>query len=225
VIGGSITSNVRRAHVIETEVTERLMATGAGYTTLCEVVVMPADTNKFEIEPYPREEVEQTIADFCLTIWKKAHPDGRGEGENAGDQVNFPPELVRAVRNMVKLPDGDKREDDAAIHLAIEFPANGNGFEQFRAHVLGLAKLDGRTLTEFNCPPNVTDVRAWIKKTFDDLNLARLDTVSIPRRITFRVDANLLTQQMAHIESVVDTKGVDAAQFNREDLDRYIRKD
>ena len=38
-------------------VTEDIMATGSGFTTLCEVVVRPADTNKFEIDPYPREEV------------------------------------------------------------------------------------------------------------------------------------------------------------------------
>ena len=30
---------------------------------------------------------------------------------------------------------------------------------------------------------------------------------------------------MNRIADVVDTKGVDAAQFNREDLDRYIRED
>ena len=35
-----------------------------------------------------------------------------------GGPGELPPELVRAVRNMVKLPEGEKREDDAAIRLA-----------------------------------------------------------------------------------------------------------
>jgi hypothetical protein len=58
-----------------------------------------------------------------------------------------------------------------------------------------------------------------------DLNLALLDTVSIPRRITLNVDSKLLSVHMNRVSDVVDTKGVDAAQFNREDLDRYIRED
>ena len=204
-------------------VTEDLMATGSGFTTLCEVVVTPADKNEFEVEPFPPLEVERIIGDFCLAIWNRVYPNNIGEGQRAGDQVNFPPELVRAVRNMVKLPEGERREDDAAVRLAREFPSDG--FDQFQTRVLGRARLDARTRTEFVCPSTEADPRAWIKKTFDDLNLARLDTVSIPRRITLRVDATLLTPRMANVAAVVDTKGVDAAQFNREDLDRYIRED
>ncbi|MFI5394695.1 MAG: hypothetical protein ACHQ9S_04110 [Candidatus Binatia bacterium] len=204
-------------------VTEDLMATGSGFTTLCEVVVIPGDRNEFEIEPFPRLEVERIIGDFCLTTWSRVYPDNLSEGQKGSDQINFPPELVRAVRNMVKLPEAEKREDDAAIRLARAFPSNG--FDQFQARVLGQANLDARTRTEFVCPSTEPNSRAWIKKTFDDLNLARLNTVSIPQRITLRVDAKLLTPQMANVAAVVDTKGVDAAQFNREDLDRYIREE
>jgi len=130
---------------------------------------------------------------------------------------------VRAVRNMVKLPEGERSENDAALRLAREFPADG--YEQFKARVLSQANLDARVLTELECPSDEQDPRTWIKKTFDGLNLAQLETVSIPRRITFRVDVKLLNPHMANVAAVVDTKGVDAAQFNREDLDRYIRED
>lgn len=208
------------------KVIEDLMATGAGFTTLCEVVVATGDGNRFEIEPYPPQEVKRTVEDFCLTIWNRVHPDSQDGGQKTdkgADQVNFPPELVRAVRNMLKLPAGVRPEDDAARRLACEFPPEG--FKKFQDQVLSRAKLDGRTLTEFTCPGNEEDARAWIKKTFDDLNLVRLDTVSIPRRITLHVDAKLLASQALDVDAVVDTKGVDAAQFNREDLDRYIRED
>ena len=206
-------------------VTEDLMATGSGFTTLCEVVVVPADRNRFEIEPYPAEEVERTITEFCQAIWRRVYPDDES-GPKTGavsDQVNFPPELVRAVRNMVKLPEGARRDDDAAIRLAEEFTADG--FEQFRLRVLNSARIDNRTQTVFSCPGNESDPAAWIKKTFDDLNLAVLDTVSIPRQITLNVESKLLSAHMDRVSDVVDTKGVDAAQFNREDLDRYIRND
>lgn len=204
------------------EVVERLMATGAGYTTLCEVEVVPGEVNKFEIQPYPREEVERTIGDFCLTTWKKVHPDPAVTSQKT-DQVSFPPELVRAVRNMVKLPEGETSESDQALKLAREF--NKDAFEQFQARVMERANLDARTLTELSCPPDEQDPRAWIKRTFDGLNLAKLENVSIPRRIVFRVDPKLLNPQMAEVAAVVDTKGVDPGGFNREDLDRHIRED
>lgn len=206
-------------------VTEDLMATGSGFTTLCEVVVVPAQGSRFVVEPYERAEVERTIAEFCQAVWKREFPDAE-EAQKTGaapEQVNFPTELVRAVRNMVKLPEGDRRDDDAAIKLAREFASGG--FDRFKARVLGDAKLDARTQTEFVCPPEESDPRGWIKRTFDALNLASLDTVSIPRRITLHADAAILNAHMEHVASVVDTKGVDAAQFNREDLDRYIRDD
>jgi hypothetical protein len=205
------------------QVTEDLMATGSGFTTLCEVVVTPAEKTEFEIEPYPPQEMKRIIADFCLSAWKRVYPDKSGEEQKVGDQSGFPQELLRAVRNVVKLAEGERREDDEEIRLAREFPANG--FQQFQARVMSQAKLDGRTLTRLAYPAGEPDQRAWIKKTFDDLNLARLETVSIPRRITLRVDSTLLTPQMAKVAAVVDTKGVDAVQFNREDLDRYIRND
>ena len=196
------------------------MATGSGYTTLCEVIVEPGEKTRFDIDPYPRAEVEQTISDFCLTTWKKVHPDSTEAGRR---EVNFPPELVRAVRNMVKLPEGERSENDQALKLAREFPADG--YEQFRAQVLSQAKLDARVLKELECPADEQDPRAWIKKTFDGLNLAQLENVSIPRQIIFRVNTTLLNPQMANVAAVVDTKGVDPGGFNREDLDHYIRQD
>ena len=195
------------------QVTEDLMATGSGSTTLCEVAVTPADQTEFEIDPYPRQEVERIIADFCLTTWKRVYPDKSSEEQKAGDQSAFPQELLRAVRNVVRLAEGERREDDEEIRLAREFPATG--FDQFQARVMSNAKLDGRTLKRLAFPAGEADQRGWIKKTFDDLNLAHLETVSIPRRITLRVDAKLLTPQMANVEAVVDTKGIDAVQFDR----------
>lgn len=201
-------------------VMEDLLATGAGFTTLCEVVVTRSEQTKFEIVPYRRDEVEQTIDDFCLSIWKKVHPDAE-EGMSSEQQVSFPPELIRAVRNMVQLPDGERGDDDAAVRFAQQF--RRDEYERFRTQVTSRARLDPRTCTELVCPKDVLDVREWLKETFDGLNLASIDTVSIPRMITLHVESGLLRPEMSQVAALIDTKGVDAAQFNREDLDKYIR--
>ncbi len=65
------------------------MATGSGFTTLCEVVVKPGDTNKFEIDPYPREEVERTIDDFCMNTWVKVYPDSFDGGQKGSGGEPF----------------------------------------------------------------------------------------------------------------------------------------
>ncbi len=206
-------------------VTEDLMATGSGFTTLCEVVVKPSNINKFEIEPYSRVEVERTIDDFCVSTWAKVYPQSAevGQKASAGEPPSFPTELVRAVRNMVKLPSGEKREDDAAIKFAREF--GEHQFAVFESNVLKMANLDARVQTVFVCPEDEPDPKLWIKRTFDNLNLARIDTVSIPQRITLFADAKLLSPHMSRVAAVVDTRGVDASQFNREDLDRHIREE
>ena len=203
-------------------VTEDLMATGSGFTTLCEVVVTPADGTKFEILPYDRAEVELTIDDFCRSIWSKVFPRTEDTAEGGAEaQVNFPNELVRAVRNMVRLPEG--KEEDAAVRLAQQY--GRADFEQFREAVTSRAALDARTETEFVIPAEHLDPRVWIKETFDGLNLARVPTASIPRRISLQVERGLLCPEMDRVAALIDTKGVDASQFNRSDLDAHIRGD
>ena len=133
------------------QVTEDLMATGGGFTTLCEVVVVPGDDTEFRVEPFERSEVERTIDDFCVSIWGRLAPSSDDAADSGPErQVNFPPELVRAVRNMVRLPEGERREDDAALRLAQGHPRSD--FEGFRASVQARANLDARTVTEFRCP-------------------------------------------------------------------------
>ena len=169
------------------QVTEDLMATGSGFTTLCEVAVTPADQNSFEIEPYPADEVEQTITEFCQSVWNRVYPDDN-YGKKTGavsDQVNFPPELVRAVRNMVNLPEGNARENDSAIRLAQEYTADA--FDQFRSKVLNKAKIENRTQTKFVCPSGELDPRAWIAGSLtpaqhrSNLELDRFEALSLTK--------------------------------------------
>jgi hypothetical protein len=217
----------RAGRTSEVEVVGDLLATGSGFTTLCEVEIRATTgSNRFLVEPYSEGEVRQTIEDFCASIWSRAFPGSEGvdEGENGGtEQINFPPELVRGVRNMLQLPHGDRKEDDAALRLALACGLDGKAV--FLGKAMELAGLERRVQTELLCPDSEADPREWIRKTFDDLNLMRLESVSIPRRIRFEVSRKLVSSRMEGLTAVVDTKGVDAAQFNRSDLDEYIRND
>lgn len=212
----------------QVEVTEELLATGAGFTTLCEVEIAPTqNTTRFVIEPLPPDEVRRIVEDFCLAIWKRAFPNSQGNEETHDGgtaPTNFPPELMRAVRNMLKLKEGKKKgEADEAVELASKFEMNG--YEQFKVRALELANIEARTESEIPCPPGEPDARSWIKKTFDEMNLMKRATISIPRRIILEVDQKLVTPQVRGVQAVVDTKGIDASQFNRADLDRYLRMD
>ncbi|MGH7298509.1 MAG: hypothetical protein ACRELB_26450, partial [Polyangiaceae bacterium] len=189
----------RTGREVPVDVIEDLMATGSGFTTICEVVVRAAERTRIAVTPYELSEVERTISDFCTSIWQKVYPDAPDAGGASSEQqINFPPELVRAVRNMVKLPEGQRSDDDAAIHRARRFKRDQ--FEAFRQDVMDGARLDQRTVTELDCPDNDADPKRWIKDTFDDINLARLDSVSIPRRITLEVAPDLLSPQMKRVD-------------------------
>jgi hypothetical protein len=128
-----------------------------------------------------------------MNMWVKVYPDSFDGGQkgSGGEPPSFPSELVRAVRNMVKLPSGDRKEDDAAIKLAREFKKDE--FEQFQARVVELAKLDARNQTTFVCPSLESDPKAWIKKTFDELT--RLYAVGrLLRRRYWRCPDGILSQ-------------------------------
>jgi hypothetical protein len=79
---------------------QELLATGSGKTTICEVVIRPALQTSIEIDPYEYDEIYQLIDDFGLWVWQKAHP------EESKKKVEVPPnELLRAIRNVVELPE------------------------------------------------------------------------------------------------------------------------
>ncbi|WP_257236263.1 hypothetical protein [Nostoc sp. 'Peltigera malacea cyanobiont' DB3992] len=80
-------------NVIETK---ELLSTGAGKTTICEVIIKSAEKTYIEIEPYTVDEMENLIFEFCDYIADKdnANPDKR---------IIISQEIERAIRNVTEM--------------------------------------------------------------------------------------------------------------------------
>lgn len=204
----------------EIEVIEELMATGAGFTTLCEVVVKQDSSTFIEIDPYSTEEIQKIIDDFCCSIWLKTYPNLDNDPK---DQGTLPPELTRALRNLVNLPTNPKsaNEKDPAIKLASDF--GENSFNEFLTEVINRANMADRNEVQIFPEKEVSNLKLWLKETYSKLNLAKIPSFSIPRKIKIHLQPPIILVGNDRIGSIVDTKGVDSGQFNRQDLDTYIR--
>lgn len=125
------------------KITEELLSTGSGKTTICEVIIKSNPTTSIEIQPYSIEEIKQFLEEFCHFIWHKAYPE-----ENT--VIDVPPaELVRAIRNMIALNELHSRDSegrtistDTALELANSFTPRQ--YEDFKLAVTSRANLDSR---------------------------------------------------------------------------------
>ena len=200
-----------------------LLSTGSGQTTICEVIIKPASQTYLEIEPYDRQNLEELIREFAWYTWLKAHPR---PDENGAQPP--PTELMRAIRNVVDLNVITTTEGrvDHAAEFVKKF--SENQFDAFQAAVIQRARLDERTQTTVHpdaaAQESANAEKAWARKTFELLNLAKLPTVSIPKKIFLHADARLfkLDGEFNRFGTIIDTKGMDVGQ-SREDLDNYIR--
>ncbi|MDF5710883.1 MAG: hypothetical protein PUP90_25215 [Nostoc sp. S4] len=118
-----------------------LLSTGAGRTTICEVILKPSQSVKsfLEIEPYSDEEVEEFIKEVCTYFWNKEH-------DQHSDMSDLPPaELLRAIRNITDLRDsqlGGNRVDKA-----VELAQTCSSLNSFIEVVLERAALSSRKQT------------------------------------------------------------------------------
>lgn len=198
------------------EVIDELITTGAGFTTLCEVIIKQDSSTFIEIEPYSIEEVQKIIDDFCCSIWLSTYPD---LDKDPKDRGTLSPELTRAVRNLLNLPPRDSKGEDPVIKLASDF--GKNSYKEFLTEVINRANLADRNEVQIFPEKNVSNLKLWIKETYSKLNLVKNPSFSIPRKIY--IQTSIISVGYDRIGSIVDTKGLDVGQFNRQDLDMYIR--
>lgn len=209
---------------------KELLSTGSGNTTICEVVLRPGSKTAIEIEPHSEETVRQLIDEFCTRIWAKAYPGNGGEERSAEP---FPPEYDKAVRNMVELRqrrDGKEGESSSAIVDDAQNFAQQFGPDQeqlFRTTLLARAQLENRLQSQvpYDGEPGNTDAeRAWLQKTFEEVNLVRLPSLSIPKCINITLSAHLLDPNLfPKLGAVIDTRGLGTS-LQRPDLETYIRR-
>ncbi len=208
---------------------QELLTTGSGHTTLCEVVIKSAQETFIEVEPHDKENVSQFLKDFCYHIWMKVYPNNDGGTVSTVHRIDIPSELMRAIRNIVKLYSKkvDKTDKDEALELAKSFKENQ--FQDFYKKVLALANLSQRIKTKILLPStisNLSEQKAWIQKHFDYLNLAKISTCSIPNKIIIHLNSDILDfEQCPRLKTVIDTRGTNSTNQTRKDLDDYIKRD
>lgn len=206
----------RTKDVIETK---ELLSTGAGRTTICEVILKASEKTYIEIEPYTVDEMENLIFEFCDSIASKDNP-------HSDQKIIISQEIERAIRNITELritsktvSDGDRKNisrTDIAKELFEE-----SGLEGLKKIALNNANLEFRTKTKIEFE-NQNNEQEWIRNTFAAINNVQLKEFAIPRKIYLYVSYNVLSgSNLSQFDSVVDTKGLDENPI-RKDLQKYI---
>jgi hypothetical protein len=199
---------------------KELLSTGAGKTTICEVVIRPSVYTSIEIDPYEPDEVKQLIDDFGLWIWQKVHPS------TIKQRIEIPPnELLRAIRNILLLPElpMEGKIHDRAIEFAQSFDADL--YAEFQIQLRDRARLLERGESKIVPTQEDTDLKLWVSQTFQALNVAKIANFSIPKRIYLNLDDTILKlNQYRRLNAIIDTRGLDVATKDRRDLSDYIRE-
>ncbi|WP_414546212.1 hypothetical protein [Nostoc sp. CCY0012] len=199
--------------------TRELLSTGAGRTTICEVIIKAAEKSSIEIEPYTVNEMENLIFDFCDSIANKENTDSE-------QKIIISQEIERAIRNIIgfnifskTVSDGDKNKSvriDPAKELLQE-----SGLEVFKKTALNNANLEYRISTQIEFNNQATE-QEWIKNTFAEINNVQIKEFAIPKKIYLYVSYDVLSgSNLSQFDSVVDTKGLDENPI-RKDLQKYI---
>ncbi|WP_375469110.1 hypothetical protein [uncultured Nostoc sp.] len=206
----------RTKDVIETR---ELLSTGAGKTTICEVIIKASEKTYIEIEPYTVDEMENLIFEFCDSIANKDNPQSE-------EKIMISEEIERAIRNVTELKitsktvyDGEEKNivrTDKAKELF-----DKSGVELLKKTALKNANIEARTTTKIEFD-NHNNEQEWIKNTFAAINNVQLKEFAIPRKIYLYLSDDILSgSNLSQFDSVVDTKGLDENPI-RKDLQKYI---
>ncbi|MEH2038165.1 hypothetical protein [Nostoc sp.] len=212
----SKTINGKTKNVIETK---ELLSTGAGKTTICEVIIKASEKTYIEIEPYTVDEMENLIFEFCDSIANK-------DNIQSEDKIIISGEIERAIRNVTELKitnktvyDGDKKNivrTDKAKELL-----DNSGVELLKKTAFNNANIEARTTTKIDFD-NQNNEQEWIKNTFAAINNVQLKEFAIPRKIYLYLSDEILSgSNLSQFDSVVDTKGLDENPI-RKDLQKYV---
>lgn len=196
-----------------------LLSTGSGKSTICEVVIRPAKSTYVEIDPYDSSELQQLIEEFGLWIWQKTHP------ATIKARVEIPPdELLRAIRNIVELPEiiVNGKIHDCALGFAAYFTVDR--YQDFKQELIQRGQLSARTETKLSPRDRDLDEKSWLSEVFQSLNVAKLANFSIPKRIYLNLSERILDFNHHRIGNIIDTRGLDLATKDRRDLADYIRE-
>ena len=209
------------------EVTE-ILKTGPGYTTLCEVELQLSENeSKIFIDPYSEEDLIDTLSVFADFIQNSTSPD-KDNPNNPGKQI-ISTELGRAIKNITNLNPVTQeviekgKKITKRIDQCKEAYLKCTNVDEFKTLLIEKANISERIMTEISYSTNYGDEKLWLKKTFEDINSARLSNFSLPKKIYISLSKNIIKESLFdNFESIIDTKGLDANE-NRKDIDDYIK--
>lgn len=203
-----------------TEVQE-LLATGAGKTTICEVIIKSASKTYIEIDAYELEEMERIIIEFCESLSNLENMQGE-------PKVMISKEIETAIRNIIDLKKVSKtitengKKQTIRIDRAKE-ELERSGLDGLKEIAIRNASLESRTLTKIEFADQ-EDECTWIKRTFASVNSGELKEFTIPQKIRIYVSNKILSDSdLSQFQSIIDTKGIDENPI-RKDLHGYIDK-
>lgn len=184
-----------------------VLTTSAGRTTSCEVQILVRDAVRFDVQYHDDGDFRVMLEAFCLQHWKLA-------GHSVDDDVDqSASETLKVIRNLVGL------KQDAATTLAETFTTFAAYFEE----VLARYHTQDRTQTELVYSGGVDGALAWIASHFKKLNIGTLEGFSLPKSIAISIPRSLLRiPDDIYLDSVVDTKGLEAEGPARQDIDQYV---
>jgi hypothetical protein len=213
-------TRLRGLKQVKIQKVKELLSTGSGKTTICEVVIRPSERTWIEIAPYESAELQQAIEEFGLWIWQKTHTVVIKE------RVEIPPdELLRAIRNIVELPEvlSNGKMRDLALEFAESFSLDR--YADFKQKLIDRGQLDRRVETEIFPTAVDRDEKLWLSQIFQALNVAKLANFSIPKRIYLNISKQILDfSNYPRFGNIIDTRGLDLATRDRRDLAHYIRE-
>lgn len=209
-----------KTSVIIKNANESLLPAKAGRTTISEVIIKPGDRTYIQVDPHPREVVENYINEFCETLYKST---------SEGDLI-LEAELERAIRsftNLNKIKEKDKDGKEKSVDLAKE-EASKLSVEKLKELAIKNANLDARFYTKEDsilvCPPD-KDEKIWLKEICENINYGKEKTFSIPKKTYVFVSQKILGDSKLFLfDSVIDTKGIGENPI-RPDLRDYIESE
>lgn len=201
-----------------------VLETGAGGTTVCEVVVRKGNGFGLVIEPRSFDEIRSDVLDFAEYIIPRSVDNSKIFDNEYKDSQVISREVERVIRNMSglisrrkKLNDGTiVRSDDAKI-LASEFSSVAELADEIIDRMC-LEKRDCREIWYSNgCKKSQLN---WLKGIFLEINNGRHLRFSVPKKIEVVVPDSIIGETDFVIK-IVDTRGIDNSVV-RPDIERYL---
>ncbi|HHB1655501.1 TPA: hypothetical protein ACOQ0H_004747 [Bacillus cereus] len=213
------------------KVIEDILQTGSGATTICDIEITPSQTGKtfITIEAVSEQDLLDYLRSFAEYIFAKAHKKTNEIFRESEEGIPLPPEIERACRNMTNLKETKEYENriDHGIELASRFANDEMGL--FIDAVISYANLEKRSQEVFEVNNNLfmEDELLWIKNTFKNLNLGKIDTSSLPKIIKIHLSKEIFNfDNLPYINKIVDTRGLDSlANSDRKDLYKIFREE